>query len=146
MSTATGKPKLTGWAAAAAKAAPATPAREAVSPINPNRLANSSSKNKKVSLERPHGAAKDKDAPVIASAPAPAAQKKPKKPFAKPFNSQEVAEFLKKNYTQQATQPNTTVYSRPKSQGSPDWGTTTNNKWKSKKYACLNEVARHLRS
>ncbi|SCU94338.1 LAME_0F07074g1_1 [Lachancea meyersii CBS 8951] len=137
MSTASHKPKLTGWAAAAAKAAPKPSIAfntSATAPVNPTKQ----NKTKNVAGATP---AKS-HASHTASGP-----KRTKKPVSRPpFNSELVIGFLQANYTQHATSPNAVTYSRPTSQSSPDWGITTNNRWKSKKYACLNDVARSLKN
>lgn len=127
MSTATHKPKLTGWAAAAAKAAPRTHHKSAHSP--PSSTSTSAPRSKAGS---PPPQAKD-------------APRKTKKPQAASFNADEVARFLRERYAAETAQPDTLTYTRSKNKGSPDWG-TTNHRTKSKKYGCLSEVARALRS
>ncbi|SCV05927.1 LANO_0H18250g1_1 [Lachancea nothofagi CBS 11611] len=137
MSTAAHKPKLTGWAAAAAKAAPKAQTKPTAFSDSPTNSSKSIKPKISAPVRSPLPPSHPKDKDVA---------KKTKKPASKPaFNSEQITEFLRSNYTEQATLPNTTVYSKPKTRGYPDWGTTTNNKWKSKKYACLNEVARSLR-
>ncbi|KAM3163852.1 hypothetical protein ACU8KH_02328 [Lachancea thermotolerans] len=153
MSTATHKPRLTGWAAAAAKAAPKTQSKPEESPSSSSSAAAArstaaaSSKSSTGTKTRPPAAARGVSPP--ASAPASKDPTKKNKKTSRPaFNSEQVAQFLRSQFAAQLSQPNTTVYTKPKthsSHGSPDWGTTTS-KWKTKKYGCLSDVARSLRS
>ncbi|CUS20285.1 LAQU0S01e03180g1_1 [Lachancea quebecensis] len=154
MSTATHKPRLTGWAAAAAKAAPKTQSK-------PEKLPSSSlqATATRVAATAPTKASSGAKAnpPTVATraVPPPAstpvskdATRKNKKTPRPAFNSEQVAQFLRSQFAAQSSQPNTAVYAKPKthsSHGSPDWGTTTS-KWKTKKYGCLSDVARSLRS
>lgn len=137
MSTASRETKLTGWAAAAAKAAPLRP--------RPQRQTSDST-------GRSISGNKSKATPVATSdnvanglAPRTESKEKNKKPGRPAFNSDEVAQFLRAQFTTQSKLPNTTVYSKPSTRSSPGWDTTAN-KWKSKKYSSLTDVARSLRS
>ncbi|SCU84395.1 LAFA_0D09736g1_1 [Lachancea sp. 'fantastica'] len=138
MSTTTQKPKLTGWAAAAAKAAPAAPAAQPTSTSTPTATVKPNKTAKSTTSSKPQG--NNNSAPASTS-------RKSKKPASKPaFNSDQVLEFLHANYTNQANAPNTVLYSKHASNSPPDWGITTNNRWKSKKYVCLGDVARSLKN
>ncbi|CEP60439.1 Pbp4p LALA0_S01e10924g [Lachancea lanzarotensis] len=139
MSTVTQKPKLTGWAAAAAKAAPATAATSTSTlPTTPIKQ-NKPTKTNTASSMKSHGA--------NTTAPTSTTKKSKKSPASKPaFNSEQVLEFLQANYTKQANASNTVIYARHASNSPPDWGVTTNNRWKSKKYLCLADVARSLKN
>ncbi|AGO10915.1 AaceriAFR594Wp [[Ashbya] aceris (nom. inval.)] len=59
-----------------------------------------------------------------------------------PFNAQEVETFLREHFKQHAAHAAVC----PSASRRVSWDTSTSSKWKSKRYGCLNEVAKALRS
>ncbi|AMD18522.1 HBL380Wp [Eremothecium sinecaudum] len=68
--------------------------------------------------------------------------KKSRKPQRAPFNAQEVDTFLRSHFKQHVQ----SATSYGSSSRSDTWDTNTSSKWKSKRYGCLNEIAKALRS
>lgn len=139
MSVATQKPKLTGWAAAAAKAVP----KPSPSPLAP---ANSGSLNANTTISSSTTNYNTTSASKTTTQPLRELSKKSKKPGRPLFNRLEVRDYLQNLFDQQSTLPNTTTYTSVKDKNSLDWGTTSSNRWKNKKYSCLNDIAKVLRN
>ncbi|AAS53965.1 AFR594Wp [Eremothecium gossypii ATCC 10895] len=135
------RPKLTGWAAAASAKRSAGPAAGSHSGAG---RASSTSSAAVASPGSSSGSAASLT-PSSAQRDGPAHDTKDGKKTRRqrhPFNAQEVDTFLREHFKQHALKAAVC----PSASRRVSWDTSTSSKWKSKRYGCLNEVAKALRS
>lgn len=137
------RPKLTGWAQAAARALPKTSAAQqqpqagsqtaspVLSPTQPKANPSSSSPSLKKTKKQVSSNNNNN---------------RPRQPY----NREEVRAYMKKLFAQySAPSAGVSTYSGPSSSrrgNNLDWGAVTNNRYRNKKYGCLNEIAQVLRN
>lgn len=131
--TMTTKPKLTGWAQAAARAVPKTQS-------NGHHKSNSSSShrvnNKNTNNNDLHNEQSSHQ------------HKRNKKIARQPYNRAEVKKFMKDLYDSHINDISLKTYKEiiEANTNNSHWGSVTSNKNKSKKYGCLNEIAKVLKN
>ncbi|QLL33236.1 hypothetical protein HG536_0E01470 [Torulaspora globosa] len=128
--------KLTGWAQAAAKALPKQQQQQRPKAA----AAGSSAKNGSASVLTASGSAAS-----LSSANG----RGKKKPVRQPYNRDEVRSYMKSLFEEQVAKlGNRETFSTgrgsQRKNGSLDWGAVTSNKYRNKKYGCLNEIAQVL--
>ncbi|QLQ80794.1 hypothetical protein HG537_0E01490 [Torulaspora globosa] len=126
--------KLTGWAQAAARALPKQQPRP--------KAAASSLKTGSSSSDVLAGAAST-------SSVSSANGRAKKKTVRQPYNRDEVRSYMKSLFEEQVAgignqETFSTGRGSQRKDGSLDWGTVTSNKYKNRKYGCLNEIVQVL--
>ncbi|CAR26332.1 hypothetical protein ZYGR_0H01410 [Zygosaccharomyces rouxii] len=162
------KPKLTGWAQAAARSLPKSQQQQ-----QPNQTSSSQQRN----IQHPSNVAKSSSSTLTNSNSSTPSLRKSRKQTngnnsnnnngtnnnnanvnnnnnnankpRQPYNREEVRNYMKDLFTQYTSSTSISTYNGLNSSrrgNNLDWGAVTNNRYRNKKYGSLNEIAQVLRN